>query len=158
MESSKEKDYEDFGLISFIKPNYNKDSFQSLFERGTHNGYVAIPPKYRDIIEYSLLLQPNWFDNNASCKYLDDLIQIHGGITCDFTIITQDDLKWLRDAITVCPINDRTIATTNCGGYRIIGFDTCHHNDNKNDWNIQTVSNETLRLKNQLIKIIEEKL
>ena len=43
MESSKEKDYKDFGLISFIKPNYDKDSFQSLFERGTHNGYVAIP-------------------------------------------------------------------------------------------------------------------
>ncbi len=117
------------------------------FERGTHNGYVAVPPtnKYHG---------KHW--NFEDIEKLD----VHGGITFSDPVITPD----IRYGLRVNPkyagkrspiLKDAEYITAKKNipdDWWILGFDTCHFGDNPGTWNRKAVIEETLRLMEQLTK------
>lgn len=129
-------------LIAFIAPTPS-----GWFEHGTHNGYVAVPPGHP-------CFRGNYFE-----KPVCDL-DVHGGITfsepvCaeETTFMSQRELKpecigkrypFMDEAEYITEEKDIP------DDYWILGFDTCHYNDDKIKWNRQSVIAETLRLKEQL--------
>ena len=110
-----------------------------IYECGEYNGYVGFDDKL------PLSYQGKAFETEDSELSLDDYIQVHGGITWDSENyrLTGDPIK-----LTEFPENWK-----DC---RIIGFDTCHFGDDSVIWDKEAVTHETLRLKEQIDKLIKD--
>ena len=117
-----------------------------IFECGSFNGYVAVPPT-----------------NKYHGKSVDDLydVVVHGGVTLSEPVCStflKDEMKdmgidvtmgrndVLDDAIFLDGVKDVP------SDWWIIGFDTSHDGDTKEKWTIETVSGETRWLNNELSK------
>lgn len=70
-------------------------------------------------------------------------VNVHGGLTFG-RIITPDILHIFNKDIDPPYLNESDI------GKYMVGFDTCHYNDNLQNWNEENVTAETLHLKKQL--------
>lgn len=114
--------------------------------QGQFNGYIAIPIEIWNKIK----LEP-YNDFESIYDLVPDFgIDAHGGWTYgkSFENFNTDD--------TFIPLVDvRKIDTTN---YIIIGFDTCHFEDNYNNWSAKTVREHIFELCDALNKYIKTKL
>lgn len=134
-------------LVAFITSTSFLDEKNNLsgyeFEHGTHNGYVAVPPK-----------------NKYHGKSMNKLnnIAVHGGITLSEPVIYPDVIDGMR-------VNEKYVGKRNIileeaefitenteigDDWWIFGFDTNHWGDNKYNWDKQAVIKETLSLMEQL--------
>lgn len=123
--------------IAFINSTVNK-KFAENYDMthltcGEANGYVAVPPEHP--------LYGKDFND------IDD-INVHGGLTCSGHISEyfMEDMEFISDATEVP------------SGWWILGFDTMHDGDNNVNWPKERVKEETLRLQEQLEKIMEMKI
>lgn len=118
-----------------VKTPFYDDIINGVYSGGLYNGYVGfsgyLPESYQ----------------SGYHGYLDDLIDVHGGIT--FDRILDFSVPWASERI---PILDYEIPTE--GSYRVIGFDTLHINDDQYEWDFEKVENETEYLLNQVEKLI----
>ena len=103
-------------------------------ENGNYNGYVA----FKEELPLSIQGGGNW-DKES----LDDLINVHGGITLD------RESLWKEAAII--PL---TAIPEDIHEYRVIGFDTGHLDDTAEYWTFERTKKETLNLKEQIEKLI----
>lgn len=103
-------------------------------ENGNYNGYVA----FKEELPLSLKGGGNLDD-----EILDDLVNVHCGITFDE--------KSLWEEVAIIPL---TAIPEDIHEYRVIGFDTCHLNDTAEYWTFERTKEETLNLKEQIEKLI----
>lgn len=103
------------------------------FEGGLYNGYVG----------FSGTL-PESYQSGGNGE-LDDLINVHGGITFDSVCDMSRSWGSERVPITECPSE---------GMYRVVGFDTLHYNDDMYTWNFENTKIETLYLLEQIATLI----
>lgn len=124
-------------VAAFMVQNIPYDEYSAI-ECGQYNGYVAfkeeLPPSYIGTL-----------GKVGETTFLDNLIKVHGGISLD--------IEGLREDVLLVPLTEIPDEVYN---YRIIGFDTCHEDDNSEDWSYQEVMEETLSLKSQIEKLITE--
>ena len=136
-------------VIPFIINNARL--FPSGFKHcGAANGYVAIPPtnKY-----YGLPYDSPEVES----------LSVHGGITyADFAtyketsvnglFVTKPEFVGKRNTLLtyneLCFLGDKPQEIPD--DWFILGFDTCHWGDNKENWNEDKVAQETLELAKQL--------
>lgn len=106
-------------------------------ENGNYNGYVA----FKEELPLSYL-------RNEDCdkELLDDLINIHGGITFD--------RKSLWKEAAIIPL---TAIPEDIHEYRVIGFDTAHYDDTAEYWTFERTKEETLNLKKQIEDLIAKR-
>lgn len=113
-------------------PLYDK-ILSGEFSGGLYNGYVG----------FSGIL-PESYQSGGNGE-LDDLINVHGGITfdsmCDMSVPCRSE----RIPITECPSE---------GIYRVVGFDTLHLDDDMFMWNLENTETETLSLLEQITTLI----
>ena len=105
---------------------------------GLYNGYVA----------FSGYLPDSYMKHVNGRGELDNLINIHGGITFDQVIDFSKDC-WASDSISV--LNTEVPKE---GTYRVIGFDTLHCDDTMEYWTIERTKSETLYLLEQVEKLL----
>lgn len=105
------------------------------FEGGLYNGYVG----------FSGTLPESYQSGSGGNGELDDLINVHGGITFDSVCDMSVPWRSERIPITKCP---------NDGTYRVIGFDTLHCNDDMYTWNFESTKIETLSLLGQIATLL----
>lgn len=130
--------------VAFIRSNgwFKSD----ICHRGTHNGYVAVPPT-----------------NKYHGKHYADLgdIEVHGGLTFSEPVINKErsfgskrkiNLKYVgkRNPILDSDIEFISDNTEIGDDWWIFGFDTMHWGDNKYNWDRQAVIEETLSMMEQL--------
>ena len=110
-------------------------------EGGLFNGYVA----FSDILPYENTF--SWPDNleDELPDTIDIHLDVHGGITLD--AIQKGNLMYMIP-LTEIPHPD------NFDGLRIVGFDTLHLDDTKEKWDFEGVKKETLRLYDQVLKLL----
>lgn len=151
---------EEINIVAFIAPT---PSFIDLNACGEYNGYVAIPSTH---IAYGVRYDDELFDN----------IRVHGGLTyCGYATYNEKDAfgRYIREEYIgkrnglfkkaeVIQAPGWTVLLSALGnegrdvipnGYYILGFDTCHLDDNRLNWNKEAVILETLRLKEQMIEL-----
>lgn len=111
-----------------------------LLDGGEYNGYVAFDAK----------LPLSWqggapFEDKT---VLDNMIDVHGGITLDRSME-----NWTHEAIiplTAIPEPEQF------KNLRVIGFDTLHYDDTKDKWPFDAIKAETLKLKEQIEHLISK--
>jgi hypothetical protein len=131
-------------VIAFLMMNPFHHKFRAGFPTkdmgGEFNGYVAfdgnLPLSYQG--------GKSWDDDDA----LDNMVDVHGGITFD------SPMSGLLDCAIV-PITSIPDTET-LKKLRCIGFDTLHYGDTKAKWGIEAVKKETLRLMEQIEKLLEK--
>ena len=106
---------------------------------GEYNGYVAFDAE----LPLSSMSGASWEDTES----LDNLLDIHGGITYDSDI----DTTYPMIPLTAIP-NPEELKK-----FRCIGFDTLHYSDTRDKWPMERVKEETLNLMRQIEKLIAEK-
>ena len=125
------------------------------WSKGNHgyaNGYVVIPKEhpffekdYDEHIEITNLndvknyAKDNYFgmvlfDPNKNKLSLDILIPVHGGVTYANKYVEKNTYEFLTEK----PENSKE--------YWVLGFDTLHYNDTKENWNEENCKKETLKL------------
>ena len=109
-------------------------SEHSFIECGEYNGYVGWTPDEGELPEGDL----------------DDLINIHGGITYNCTVDDEYMKKFFPKRIL-------TGLPRSFDGCRIIGFDTCHYDDTRENWNSDRCTRETLSLYRQVKFLLSKK-
>ena len=105
---------------------------------GNYNGYVAFKE------ELPLSYQGEWNYNTETEEHLDDIVDVHGGITYD--------IKGFGEATPIIPITE--IPEDFCS-YRVIGFDCAHSGDTSEIWSFEATKKETLNLKKQIETLIK---
>lgn len=127
------------GLYTLIiESRFNKIP-QLMFDFGYGNGYVLIPKghpfygKHYDEI-----------DSTNEWK-----IYVHGGLTYSEYFNSDDFLEWIKDREFCGDVNLENYKDLN--GYWIIGFDTNHYNDNKQNCSKEYVIGETEDLLEQCL-------
>lgn len=110
---------------------------------GEYNGYVGI---INDILPDSFMSSRD-FDEIE----LDDLIDVHGGITFD-NKNRRNEIIWDKE-----PIIPLTAIPDKWYQYRIIGFDCAHFGDNKELWGFEVTKAETKHMMEQILKLINER-
>lgn len=134
-------------LVAFIVKTGHTPLALLGIENGTHNGYVAIP-------------------NGHPCyggDYSEEPISgldVHGDITFSapvtFPRSVHGRVVW-EGFIGRNPILEEAEYITDRkdipDDWWILGFDTCHFGDDKENWCMEAVVNETMRLKEQLEKL-----
>ena len=131
-------------VIAFLMMNPFHHKFRADFSTkdmgGEFNGYVAfdgnLPLSYQG--------GKSWVDDDA----LDNMVHVHGGITFDSPMSDLADCPIVP--ITSIP-DPKTLKK-----FRCIGFDTLHSGDTKKEWTEDAVKAETLRLKEQIEKLLEK--
>jgi hypothetical protein len=121
-------------IFAFLVQTPLYDMIQAReFEGGLYNGYVG----------FSGTL-PESYQSGGNGE-LDDLIDVHGGIT--FDSVCDMSVPWgsERIPITECPSE---------GIYRVVGFDTLHCDDDMFMWNFENTKIETLSLLEQIATLI----
>lgn len=122
--------------IAFLQRNPLYNSIvEGKYEGGLYNGYVATD-KY---IPLSYQGGADWTDDSA----LDNVVDVHGGITYDSTY------GEFREIIPLTSIPDLETLKN----MRVIGFDTLHFDDTRERWPLEAVKAETLRLLEQIEKL-----
>lgn len=104
-------------------------------ESGNYNGYVA----FKEELPLSMRGDGDW-----NKELLDDLVNVHGGITLD--------RKSLWKEAAIIPL---TAVPEDIHEYRVIGFDTGHVNDTAEYWTFERTKEETLNLKEQIEELIK---
>lgn len=125
-------------VIAFLKPNPFHHKFRERIKEwnlgGEYNGYVAFDKK----LPLSWQGGASYDDHTA----LDELVDVHGGITLDCPLgdfISDDYIP-----LTAMPDEEEFKKL------RVIGFDTLHAGDTKERWNEEAVMQETFRLMKQI--------
>jgi hypothetical protein len=113
---------------------------------GAYNGYVGLTPDEKKLPVSWQGVHGN-IDENA--KTLDDMVDVHGGITFDELEASSDfkDRFSVEVALTDIPESFE--------GCRIIGFDTCHYNDGPHH-NEEWCKRETMSLYNQIVELLKK--
>lgn len=127
---------------SFLDVNFDLSGY--VFEHGTHNGYVAVPPENRY--------------HGRSWKDMEEEINVHGGITFSEPVTYPDKMngreireEYIGKRNAILEKAEFITENTEIGDdWWIFGFDTAHWGDNKYDWDRQAVIDETLSLMEQL--------
>ncbi|WKS98362.1 hypothetical protein [Gallibacterium anatis] len=114
----------------------------SIYPKGTHNGYIILG-----------ILHPCYgldYEEINEELYDKDLEPPHGGITFGRTLFDfhREDLRNILDEL----YPGLGIKNIN---YHILGFDTCHLDDNEFNWNQEAVEKETIRFAETMAKIKE---
>ena len=104
---------------------------------GLYNGYVA----------FSGYLPDSYMKHMNGRGELDNLINIHGGITFDQVV----DFSKGFSASGISVLNTEVPKE---GTYRVIGFDTLHCDDTMEYWTIERTKSETLHLLEQVEKLL----
>lgn len=134
-------------LVAFIRPTSFMDVKIDLsgyeLEHGTHNGYVAVPPK-----------------NKYHGKSWDEMedFNVHGGITFSQPVIYSDKMngkeirkEYIGKRNKVLEEAEFITENTEIGDdWWIFGFDTAHWGDNKYNWDKQAVIEETISMMERL--------
>ena len=124
-------------VIAFLM----KSPFFGEKNSGDYNGYVAFKNTKKIPLSKRGLWDRNISDENR--KFLDDLIDIHGGITLDDPGLTE---KACIIPLTVIPKNFKS--------YRVIGFDTAHLGDDQENCSFEWTKKQTMSLKRQIEKLL----
>ena len=124
-------------VIAFLMHSPWYKAKRTKGENGNYNGYVAFKEKLP-------LSYQGGEDMNNEC--LDDLVNVHGGITFD--------RKSLWKEAAIIPL---TAIPEDIHEYRVIGFDTGHYIDTAEYWTFERTKEETLNLKEQIEKLIKER-
>ena len=129
-------------VIAFLMMNpFHHKLYKGEFtEGGEYNGYVA----FEGNLPLSYQGGKSWDDDDA----LDNMVDVHGGITLDTPMTSIEDCPIIP--LTRIP-DPKTLER-----YRVIGFDTLHCGDSKDKWPIESVKAETFRLKEQIEKLLEK--
>ena len=108
---------------------------------GLYNGYVG----FNEILPLSYQggASSDFKDNKG--KVLDDYIHVHGGITFD---------SKFNEMRSIVPLTE---IPQNWYCYRIIGFDCLHFADTEENCPIDYIKDQTLKLKEQIDKLINDK-
>lgn len=124
-------------------PLYDK-IMEGTCEGGLYNGYVA----FSDILPYDNTFY--WLDHleDGQPDPIDRYLDVHGGITFDSI---QNSNAMYMIPLTEIPHPD------NFKGLRVIGFDTLHFDDTKEEWDFENVKKETLKLYNQVLELLHTK-
>lgn len=133
-------------VIAFLMMNpfhhkYREGYEDHPIEGGEYNGYVAFNR------ELPLSWQGGAKHDNEDT--LDNLIDVHGGITFDSPMESLKDCAIIPLTKIPYPIFFEK--------FRCIGFDTLHCGDTKEEWTIEAVKAETLKLKEQIEELIKQK-
>ena len=129
-------------VIAFLMMNpFHHKLYKGNYDGGgEYNGYVAfdgnLPLSYQG--------GKSWDDDDA----LDNMVDVHGGITFD------SPMSDLADCAIV-PITSIPDPET-LKKFRCIGFDTLHCGDTKEKWPEDAVKAETIRLMEQIEKLLEK--
>lgn len=126
---------------SFLDVNFDLSGY--VFEHGTHNGYVAVPPENRY--------------HGRSWKDMDEF-DVHGGITFSEPVVFPDKFhgkkvrkKYVGKRNPILENAEFITENTEIGDdWWIFGFDTVHFGDDKYNWDRKAVIDETLSLMEQL--------
>lgn len=126
-------------VVAFLmrSPWYNLKRCKG--ENGNYNGYVA----FKEELPLSCQAKGSWYNKDED---LDDLVNIHGGITFD--------RKSLPIDIAIIPL---TAIPEDIHEYRVIGFDTGYSGDTAEYWTFERTKEETIRLKEQVERLIESR-
>ena len=119
-----------------VKTPFYDDIIGGRFQGGLYNGYVGFSEHL-----------PSSYQSGGNGD-LDELIDVHGGITFDSFV--DFSKPWKSERIPI-PESETTIPTE--GLYRVIGFDTLHLNDD-DYWDFEKVVNETEYLLEQIILLL----
>lgn len=124
-------------VVAFLmrSPWYTKN-YTTKFG-GNYNGYVAFKEEL-----------PLSYQGGGDCdeELLDDLVNVHGGITFD--------RKSLWEEAEIIPL---TVIPEDIHEYRVIGFDTAHCDDTAEYWTFERTKEETLNLKKQIEDLIAKR-
>lgn len=122
-------------LIAFLNTCVQRERNQYYFPCGYANGYVAVPPEHPYHGEF----------------YDEVPVNIHGGLTlsADAKRMSQNWKKHIESLGEDTEIPDN---------YWIFGFDTLHLGDNLETWSREKCIEETLRLKEQLEEMSNNKV
>lgn len=134
-------------LVAFIIPtsflDVKLDLSGYVFEHGTHNGYVAVPP-----------------GNKYHGRNINDMedFEVHGGITLSESATYPDKMNGMEIKKEYVGKRNKLLEkaefitdNTEIGDdWWIFGFDTAHCGDNKYNWDRQAVIEETLSMMEQL--------
>ena len=101
------------------------------FEAGDYNGYVAVPPEHP--------LFGKGYD-----KPEVEALDAHGGVTFAGKASDVDDIDIYLDC-----------KEPPCDWW-VFGFDTCHYGDNSDKWNLESCTEETRRLQEQLEELFAQ--
>lgn len=123
-------------VIAFLKwnPAHHRINDNPLNIGGEYNGYVAFDAELPISYQGSM----NWQEDNV----LDNLVTVHGGITFDRPM---SDLME-EPIIPITAIPEPKVLKT----FRVVGFDTLHYGDTKNNWTFEATKQETLELMKQI--------
>lgn len=116
-----------------------------LNECGDYNGYLAIPIEIWEKVRMGE--DYGYFDYE---RMPDIGVFPHGGWTFGAYIHMGKHLSHLDQFIPLTDIRD-----INDANYFVIGFDTCHLNDNSEIWNARTVREHLYELYDALIEYIQ---
>lgn len=120
-----------------------KSPLAGTTECGEYNGYVGI---INDILPDSFMSSKD-FDKIE----LDNLINVHGGITFDNKNRRYDD-SW--NTLAIIPL---TAIPDKLWQYRIIGFDCAHCDDTSEIWTFEATKKETESMMEQVLKLLKER-
>lgn len=131
-------------IFAFLRqtPVYDK-VITNEYIGGLYNGYVAFDDKLPLSIQGSLKLDEDLLYDDS----LDNLVNVHGGITFDTTIFPSK--------LNMLPITAIPDPETWADGIRCIGFDTLHYRDTKKEWDYDGVKDETIKLYKQILNLIK---
>ena len=143
-------------LIAFINAEHNKKLNECnlpFLEAGYANGYVAIPPGHPCYRK----------------RYTDEIVEnvhVHGGITFSEPACYEDESFMSKRKINPEYIGTRSYLFEDAeyitdnkdvpDDWWILGFDTCHYQDNLQRWTRENVITETENLKKQLEKLWQD--
>ena len=120
-----------------------KSHLVGTIDCGEYNGYVGI---INDTLPDTFMSSSD-FDKAE----LDNLIDVHGGITFDNKNKRGDDYWNTLAIIPLTAIPDKWYQ------YRIIGFDCAHFGDTKEMWTFEAIKAETESMMKQVLKLINER-
>ena len=118
-------------LFAFIAkhPRSNEPGFYG----GKYNGYVGIIEDTTNVFNYT----------NPCLFCTDYYINVHGGVTFDGK---------LKPDTSILPLTD---IPENWHNYRIVGFDCNHYGDEKKEWSIDYVKEQTMSMMCQIEKHLD---
>lgn len=130
-------------VIAFIRWNPFHHSYMDNSNGenygGEYNGYVAFDGELPLSYQGAALLEVE--------NPLDDLVYVHGGITYDRPMKISEKTPLIP--LTAMP-DPETLKK-----FRVIGFDTLHYGDTKEEWTFEKTKAETLHLKEQIETLLK---
>ena len=113
---------------------YGKDLESKGITMGHYNGYVGFSGK----------LPNSWQGSKSQDNMLDDMVEVHGGITFDSSF---------SEKACIIPLTEIPVDFLK---YRIIGFDCAHLGDTAEEWTFERTKEETLNLYKKINKLLTD--